>query len=103
MEQLNQNAIRLYILDGKIDLALNLSIKSNDLISAKKVAKYSLEHNWINIAIRCYVLADDIDSALNTAIEFDDISNFLKLSEDRIGTRGQKKDISRLLSILRWL
>jgi len=44
-----ENAIRLYILDGKIDLALNLSIKSNDLISAKKVAKYSLEHNWIYI------------------------------------------------------
>ena len=50
------------ILDGIIELALNLSIKSNDLISAKKVAKYSLEHNWINKAIRCYVLADDIDN-----------------------------------------
>jgi len=81
-----ENAIRLYILDGKIDLALNLAIKSNDLISAKKVAKYSLEHNRIDIAIHCYILAGDMDSALNTAIEFDEISNFLKLSEDRIGT-----------------
>jgi len=81
-----ENAIRLYILDGKIDLALNVIMKSNDLISAKKVAKYSLEHNRIDMAIHCYILVDDIDSALNTAIEFNEISSFLKLSEGRIGT-----------------
>jgi len=46
-------AIRFYILDGEIDLTLNLNIKINDLISAKKVAKYSLEHNWIMIALLC--------------------------------------------------